>query len=146
MRPCFKSAAFNPFQSYRSSPSRMFFKIGVLKNFPIFIGKHLCCSLFLNKLQTFRPVTFLRRDSSTGIFLTIMLNFQEQLFLQNTSGGCLLSFAIFHKEASHLICIPNKMTFLYMKCNSGMNQVKITIQIYICSFHLVAADFILQLT
>ena len=26
----------------RSSPSQMFFKIGVLKNFPDFTGKHLC--------------------------------------------------------------------------------------------------------
>ena len=35
----------------RSSRSRMFFKIGVLKNFVIFTGKHLCWSLFLKKLQ-----------------------------------------------------------------------------------------------
>ena len=31
----------------RSSRSQMFFKIDVLKNFAIFIGKHLCWSLFL---------------------------------------------------------------------------------------------------
>ena len=29
----------------------MFFKIGVIKNFVIFRGKHLCWSLFLIKLQ-----------------------------------------------------------------------------------------------
>ena len=33
----------------------MFFKIDVLKNFEIFTGKHLCWSLFLTKLQGFRP-------------------------------------------------------------------------------------------
>ena len=32
----------------------MFFKIGLLKNFAIFREKHLCWSLFLIKLQTFR--------------------------------------------------------------------------------------------
>ena len=32
----------------------MFFKIGVLKNFKIFTGKHLFCSLSL-KLQAWRP-------------------------------------------------------------------------------------------
>ena len=31
----------------------MFFKIGVLTNFAIFTGKHLCWSLFLIKLETF---------------------------------------------------------------------------------------------
>ena len=34
----------------KSSRSLMFFKIGVIKNFPIFKGKHLCWSLFLIKL------------------------------------------------------------------------------------------------
>ena len=32
----------------------MFFKIGALRNFAIFIGKHLCWSLFLIKLQAWR--------------------------------------------------------------------------------------------
>ena len=32
---------------YRSSRLQMFFKIGVLKNFAIFTGKHMCWSLFL---------------------------------------------------------------------------------------------------
>ena len=37
----------------RSSRLKMFFKIGVLKSFTIFTGKHLCWSLFLIKLQAF---------------------------------------------------------------------------------------------
>ena len=32
----------------------MFFKIGALRNFVIFTGKHLCCSLFLLNLQVWR--------------------------------------------------------------------------------------------
>ena len=32
----------------------MFFKIGALKNFAVFTGKHLCWNLFLMKLQAFR--------------------------------------------------------------------------------------------
>ena len=38
----------------RSSRSQMFFKISILKNFPMFTGKHLYWSLFLIKLQAFR--------------------------------------------------------------------------------------------
>ena len=36
---------------YKNSRSLMFFKIGVLKNFALFTGRHLCWSLFLIKLQ-----------------------------------------------------------------------------------------------
>ena len=36
--------------SIRSSRSQMFFKIGILKNFAIFTGKHLCWILFFNKI------------------------------------------------------------------------------------------------
>ena len=45
-------------KSKRSSRLQMFFKKGVLKNFANFIGKHLCRSLFLLKLQTLRLEIF----------------------------------------------------------------------------------------
>ena len=44
-------------------------KKGVLTNLRNFTWKHLCWSLFLRKLQTFRPTTLLRRDSNTDVFL-----------------------------------------------------------------------------
>ena len=46
-------------ETNRSSLSQMFFKIGVLKNFANFIGKHQCWSIFLIKLQVW---TLLKRD------------------------------------------------------------------------------------
>ena len=62
---------------HRSSRSMMFFKIVLLKNFPIFTGKHLCWSLFLIKLKMWRPVTLLKRDS----IKVFSREFCEQLFL-----------------------------------------------------------------
>ena len=59
----------------QSSRSQMFFKINLLKNFAIFTRKNLCWSLFLIKLQTSRPVTLLKSNSSTGVFLRILRNF-----------------------------------------------------------------------
>ena len=53
----------------RSSRVQMFFKLGVLADFAIFTGKHLCWSLFLIKLKVFRAVILLKRDSNTGVFL-----------------------------------------------------------------------------
>ena len=40
--------------SYRSTRSKMFFKIGVLKNIVLFTGIYLCLSLFSVKLQACR--------------------------------------------------------------------------------------------
>ena len=49
----------------QKQPSEVFYKKAVLKNFAIFTGKHLCWSLFLIKLQAFRPDS--KRDPSTCI-------------------------------------------------------------------------------
>ena len=62
------------FETVRSSRSQMFFKIGVLKIFSIFTGKHLCWSLFLIKLQALRSY-------NTFFFIEhlwwLLLNFDE---------------------------------------------------------------------
>ena len=42
----------------RSSRPEVFCKIDVLKNFAKFTGKHMCPSLFFNKVADLRPVTF----------------------------------------------------------------------------------------
>ena len=41
---------------------------GVLQNFAMLTGKDLCWSLFLIKLQAFRPATLLKRDSDIGVY------------------------------------------------------------------------------
>ena len=62
-------------ETNRSSFSQMFFKIGALKNFANFIGKHQCKSIFLIKLHAWAPATLLERDSNTGVFLWNLRNF-----------------------------------------------------------------------
>ena len=53
----------------RSSRSRMFFKIGVLTNLANFTGKHLCWSLFFNKVAGLELQLYSKRDFNTGVFL-----------------------------------------------------------------------------
>ena len=53
----------------RNSHQRCSIKEAFLKNFAIFTGKHLCWSLLLIKLQAFKLVTLLKRNSNTSIFL-----------------------------------------------------------------------------
>ena len=85
-RLLWKKAWNNEYQSEYESVSRisiwinfhlshMFFKIGVFKALANFIGKHQCWSIFLIKLQAWRPATLLKRDSNTGVLLWNFRNF-----------------------------------------------------------------------
>ena len=46
---------------FRSSRPEVFCKKGVLRNFTKFIGKHLCQSLFFNKVVRLKPATLLKK-------------------------------------------------------------------------------------
>ena len=47
--------------TFKNSCSQMVFKIGLLKNFAIFTGIHLCWGHFLIKLQVLRPATLFKK-------------------------------------------------------------------------------------
>ena len=53
----------------RSSHRRCSVRKGVLKNFAKLTGKHLCQSLFFNKVVGLRPANFIKIDSGAGVFL-----------------------------------------------------------------------------
>ena len=63
-----------------SSYRRFSIKKAVLKNFAIFTGIHLCWSLFLIKLQAFRPATLLKRDSTQVFFFEYCEIFKNTCF------------------------------------------------------------------
>ena len=48
----------------------MLYKKSVLKNFVIFIGKHLCWKVFIANVHAYISAILLKRDSNTGVFLT----------------------------------------------------------------------------
>ena len=56
---------------------------GVLKNIVKFARKHLCWDLFFNNIAGWKPTTSLSRDSSTGVFLLVLKNHQEDLFYKH---------------------------------------------------------------
>ena len=66
----------------------MFFKVGVLKDFAIFTGKHLCGSHFL------------KNDSNTSAFLWILRILWTALFTEHLRWLLLLLINLFH--ATHL--------------------------------------------
>ena len=70
----------------RSSYRRCSIRKCVFRNLEKLTGKHLCQSLFFNKVAGW--------DSGTGVFLWILQNFKflRTLFLQNTSGRLILFY------------------------------------------------------
>ena len=102
----YSGARFLVVTYFRTSHHSCTMKKVVFKNFAIFTGKHLCLSIFLNKVAI-RPVTLLKRDSNTIVFLWILRTknkyFEEHLlwnatviflFFRTTKRGCftLLSY------------------------------------------------------
>ena len=73
---------------YRNSRSQMFFKIGVLKNFEILTGKHICRSLFLNKVTGIKASKRLQHK----FFPVNIVNFLKEAFLKEHIWWLLLPF------------------------------------------------------
>ena len=65
-------------------------KTGVLKNFAKFTEKHLCQSLFLNKVAGLKFATLLKKRLWHRCFLVNFAKFLIAPFLQNTSRRLLL--------------------------------------------------------
>ena len=71
----------------RSSIPEVFCKKCVLRNFAKFTGKHLCQSLFFNKVSGVRPAILLKKRLWHRCFPVNFAKFLRTLS-QNTSGGC----------------------------------------------------------
>ena len=73
----------------RSSSLKVFYQIGLLKNFKKFTGKHLCRNPFLNNVRACRPATLLKQKFRHMCFLWLLQNFEEHVFCRKSSNGCL---------------------------------------------------------
>ena len=82
--------------SCRSSLSRVFYKLAVLKHSRIFLKKGDGRALF--KLQGFS----LSLDCSENFFLGIFWNTSEQLFFKTPPDGCFCSWQSFGKIANYV--------------------------------------------
>ena len=95
----------------RSSRSQMFLECS--KNFATLTRKHLCCSLFLIKLQASRHVTLLKRDSNAGVFLW---SFYEHLFFTEHLRWLLLTFWI--QYIVSILLYPQRSQSTQSSCSS----------------------------
>ena len=80
--------------SLQKQPRRGSVGRGVLRNFVKFTGKHLCQSLFFNKVAGLRAATLLKKRLWHRYFPVNLAKFLRTPFLQNTSGRLLLSLTL----------------------------------------------------
>ena len=86
--------------------------------------KTLCARVsFSIKFQASGLQLYYKRDPDTGVFLWILRNFEEHLFLQNTSGGCFYNFAGFTSKFRCLsrtyLCLVVSASYLFVRCRSS---------------------------
>ena len=105
----------------RSIHGRCSVRKGVLRNLARFTGKHLCHSLFLNKVGGLRPATLLKKRLWHMFFLVNFAKFLRTTFLQNTSGRLLLKKVgsyFFERKDNDIACLPKLRGFYTGKTKS----------------------------
>ena len=117
------------FTHYRISQERRSIKKVVIGNFVKLTGKHLCQSLFFNKVAGLRPQATLKKRPWYRCF---PLNFKKVLrtpFLQNTSGRPLL--LLFYPMSKHVESNRNPRKLLKISSKIEINaEMKLLITFY----------------
>ena len=88
------------FEHTRSSHRGCSVGKGVFRNFAKFTRKHLCQSLFLNKIAGLRPAALLKKRLRHRYFLVNFEKFLRTPFLRNTSERLLLYLTVFPLKLS----------------------------------------------
>ena len=102
----------------------MFYKKGVLKNFAKFTGKHLCQSLFFNKVASLRPTTLSKKRLWHSCFPVSFAKFSRKLFYRTLLDGCFWKNqslnAIFWKDFACPLKLTVKISFRYIVITAGI--------------------------
>ena len=103
----------------QASRSQMFFRIGVLKIFTIFLGKHLCWTVFLIKL--------LKRHSNTSVFCEHWDIFKNIFFYRTLPMAASTGEITCYETERTLLSLPPKVSGFYSSVFtsiSGQGQIK----------------------
>ena len=71
----------------RNTRSKVFCKKGVLKNLAKFTGKHLCQSLFFNKVTGCETYNFIKKEDLAQVFPCELAKFLRIAFFYRTIPG-----------------------------------------------------------
>ena len=78
---------------FQKQSSKGVLKKGVLRNFTKFTGKHLCQSLFFNKVAG-SACNSIKKETLPQVFFCEFYEISKNTFLQNTSGRLLPTFLV----------------------------------------------------
>ena len=106
----------------QKQPPEVFFKIGVLKSFANFTGKHQCWSLFLIKFQVFWCVFFLICDISKNTFF-------YRTPLMTASDSSFVSILLLIFLATSILCSGRQIHHLYWDFSTWLLQLLLEITI-----------------
>ena len=71
----------NRFQKYRGSRLKVFYKKNVIDIFAKLTWKHLCQSLYFNKVANLKPSTLLKKETPTQVFSCEVFKIFKSAFL-----------------------------------------------------------------
>ena len=79
-------SSMNRIPMIRGSRPEVFCRIGVLRNFAKFTGKHLCQSLFFNKVTGLRPLAcnFIKKEALAQVFSCEFCKISENTLFYGT--------------------------------------------------------------
>ena len=103
--------------TYKSSHSQIFFRIGVLRNFAMFTGKHMCWSLILIKLQVLKNIS----DGCFCLKNTSVYNYNNSSSDHSSQYGShlLIILSLSYHEQVCLIRLRLEIYFSHQPDNGG---------------------------
>ena len=78
--------------TFQKQPPELFYEKRYFRNLEKFTGKHLCWSIFFNKVAVLRPTTLLKKRLWNRCFPVNFAKFLKAPFLQNTPDNCFWLF------------------------------------------------------
>ena len=107
----------------RSIPQQMFFKIGVLNNFPNLTGKNVCWSLFLMSSCRTLGLQIYQKDNPTEVFSCKTYEIFKKTFFIEHFRWLFFSFLDKLSQAVHVLFNDSKNKILQSVLRKGIFRV-----------------------
>ena len=114
----------------------MFCKNGILRNFGKFTGKHLCQSLYFNKVASLRPATLFKKRLWHRCFPVNFAKFLKTLFFTEHLWWLLLN----HLAISSSNNLKNISNFEGWRLTLAASKKTSSLQVYLAKCELTCAN------
>ena len=105
----------------RGNHQKCSIKKGVIRNFVKFTGKHMCQSIFFNKVAGLRYATLLKKRLWDMCFLVNIAKFLRTLFYRIRLGDCFcISNKVLCFHERYVICLYKELRMMEMLLNTSI--------------------------